>query len=73
MQVSNYDDEGLMNLAIAIIDQARDDYKSDIEDGYIVMARILADRDSRGLIGYILQWLGLSKDTLFDMVDSGKI
>lgn len=73
MSADNYDEDGLMKLAIAVIEQARLDYKSLTEQGCYTSARIIADRDSRGLIGFILEWLNLSKDTFFDMINSGEI
>lgn len=50
------DENGLINLATALIEQAKHDYDVLIENGDYPNAKYMADRDSRGLIGYILSW-----------------
>lgn len=63
-----YTDEGLINLAEALVRQARYDYDSMIADGYDIDARVIAEQDTRGIVGYIVAWACNDKDYLFNEV-----
>lgn len=63
-----YTDEGLINLAEALIRQARYDYDCMIADGYDVDARVIAEQDTRGIVGYIVAWACNDKYYLFNEV-----
>lgn len=60
--------DGLVSLAVELVNQARRDYYNRIEDGDYIGARILAERDSRGIIGYILAWATNDNQYLFKEV-----
>lgn len=55
--MSNIDDEGIVNLCIALITMAKQEYEAYIECGQFLEARVRADMDSRGLVGHILAWV----------------
>lgn len=61
-------DEGIINLITAIIEQARDDYHNNIIQCDFFEARRIADMDRRGLVGYILSWTLNDSDYLFKEV-----
>lgn len=54
--VNNYVDEGVINLAAAILREARDEYKAHLDICNDLQARICAERDSRGIVGRILEY-----------------
>ena len=54
MRLEEYDERGLMNLAEALVSRAREDYDARIKSHDFLSARNLADKDSRGLVGYIV-------------------
>lgn len=54
MRLEEYDERGLMNLAEALVSNAREDYDARIKSHDFLSARSLADKDSRGLVGYIV-------------------
>lgn len=62
------DDEGIINLIVAIIEQAREDYNDNIIRCDFFEARRLADMDRRGLVGHILSWTVNDSDFLFKEV-----
>lgn len=66
--VAMYTDEGIINLAEALIRQARYDYDCMIADGYDIDARIKAEQDTRGIVGYIVAWACNDKEFLFNEV-----
>lgn len=55
--MSDIDNEGIVNLCIALITMAKQEYEAYIECGQFVEARVRAEIDSRGLIGHILAWV----------------
>lgn len=55
--MSYIDDNGIINLCIALINTAKQEYESYIECGQFLEARVRADMDSRGLVGHILAWV----------------
>lgn len=67
-RITMYTDEGLINLAEALVRQARYDYDSMIADGYDIDARVIAEQDTRGIVGYIVAWVCNDKDYLFNEV-----
>ena len=62
------DDYGIINLAIAIIEQAKADYNDFISNGDDIEARVVAERDTRGLVGLILEWTVDDKEFLLKKV-----
>lgn len=54
--VNEYTDEGVINLAIAIMETAREDYESYLNVCNDIQARILAKVDSKGIVGAILEY-----------------
>lgn len=51
-----YTDEGVINLAVAIIELAREDYEAHLNVCNDIQARISAKTDSKGIIGDILEY-----------------
>lgn len=54
MRLDVYNEEGLINLASALVSNARQDYDIRIKSHDFLSARMLADSDSRGLVGIIV-------------------
>ncbi len=54
--VNEYTDEGVINLAIAILETARDEYEAYLNVCNDVQARISAKVDSKGIVGAILEY-----------------
>ena len=54
--VKEYTDEGVINLAIAIIEAAREDYESYLNVCNDIQAIISAKVDSKGIVGAILEY-----------------
>lgn len=61
--------EGVMLLSAAIIEQAQEDYSNQLEYGSYTQARITADRDSRGIVGYILAYFADDNEYLKKQVE----
>lgn len=61
-------DDGIINLAVALIEQAKEDYDDFISNGDDIEARVIAERDTRGLIGFILDWTVNDKEFLLKKV-----
>lgn len=55
--MSHIDNDGIVNLCIALINMAKQEYEEYIACGQFVEARVRAEMDSRGLIGHILAWV----------------
>ena len=64
------DNDGIINLARALVTQAREEYKTSIECENYLNARINAKMDSRGIIGYILGWAVDDNEFLLKEVES---
>lgn len=54
MRLEEYNEDGLMNLAAALLACARQDYDARIKSHDFLSARLQADYDSRGIVGYIV-------------------
>lgn len=54
MRLDIYDEKGLMRLAETLVSNARQDYDDRIKSHDFLSARMLADEDSRGLVGIIV-------------------
>lgn len=54
--VNEYTDEGVINLAIAIIKEAREEYEAHLNVCNDIQARISAKVDSKGIVGSILEY-----------------
>ena len=54
--IKNVCDEGVINLATALIKQAVEEYQAHIDVCNDIQARACADMDSRGLVGTILAY-----------------
>ena len=65
----SYTDEGIFNLAYAILEDATQDCMAAIEAGDYITARIIADRDSRGIVGLILNYCTGDNKFLWNYID----
>ena len=54
--IKNVCDEGVINLAIALLEQAVEEYQIHLDVCNDIQARVCADIDSRGLVGKILEY-----------------
>lgn len=54
--IKEYIDEGVINLSIAIIEMAREDYEAHLKLCNYIQARISAKTDSKGIVGSILEY-----------------
>lgn len=64
------DNDGVVNLARALVTQAREEYDNSIECENYLNARIRASMDSRGIVGYILGWAVNDNEFLLKEVES---
>lgn len=64
-----YTDDGIINLAIAIIEQAVEDYQNHLDVCNDLQARLCAKADSNGILGYILGYATGDKDFLVKEVE----
>lgn len=64
------DNDGIINLAKALVTQAREEYNNSIECENYLDARIRANMDSRGIVGYILGWAVNDNEFLLKEVES---
>lgn len=55
--IDNYIDEGVINLAEAILRDAKEEYDLHISVCNDLQARICAKMDSRGIVGSILEYI----------------
>lgn len=54
--INEYTDEGVINLASAILEDARNDYKAHLSVCNDLQARINAKMDSKGIVGAIVEY-----------------
>lgn len=54
--VKEYVDEGVINLSLAIIESAREEYEMYLNLCNDIQARISAKVDSKGIVGVILEY-----------------
>lgn len=66
----DYVDEGVINLAIAIINEARAEYEAHLNVCSDLQARLCAERDSRGIVGYILEYATGDKQFMLKQVEN---
>ena len=64
------DNDGVVNLARALVTQAREEYDNSIECENYLNARISASMDSRGIVGCILGWAVNDNEFLLKEVES---
>ena len=55
-EINSYTDEGVINLAIAILNDARETYENYLNVCNDIQARICAKTDSKGIVGAILEY-----------------
>lgn len=67
--ISNYIDEGVINLSIAIIEQAREDYETHLSVCNDLQARISAKTDSKGIVGDILAFITGDREFLLKEIE----
>lgn len=56
MSAEEYTDDGIMNLAYALLSSAKDECMASVEAGDYIGARVKADMNTRGIVGKILQF-----------------
>lgn len=54
--MQEYDDDGILRLAIALVKASRDECMAYVRYGDYIGARVIADKDARGLVGHICKW-----------------
>ena len=69
MSTEEYTDEGILNLAYALISQAKEECMASVRAGDFINARVIADRDSRGIVGKILQFATGSSSFLEECIN----
>ena len=69
MSIEDYTDEGILSLAEYILKRSREECMTSIEVGDYINARVIADRDSRGIVGKILQFCTGDSKALYNYID----
>lgn len=54
--INEFIDEGVINLSIAIVEAARQNYENHLDACNYIQARICAQTDSKGIVGSILEY-----------------
>lgn len=67
--INEYTDEGVINLAIAIVETAREDYDAYLNVCNDIQARISAKVDSRGIVGAILEYTTGDKEFMLKEIE----
>lgn len=67
--INEYTDEGVINLAIAILEDARDDYKAHLNVCNDLQARISAKTDSKGIVGSIVEYITGDREFMLKEVE----
>lgn len=67
--INTYEDEGVINLASAIIENAVSDYYSHLSVCNDLQARICAQTDSKGIVGSIMEFATGDREFLLKMVE----
>ena len=63
------DDDGIINLAVRLVHDSREECMASIRAGDYIGARIIADKDSRGLVGLICDWACNDKKALLKEIN----
>lgn len=67
--MQEYDDDGILKLAVAVVESAKEECMACVTCGDFIAARIIADRDSRGLVGWICEWACGNRNAILDEVN----
>ena len=67
--INTFEDEGVINLASAIIENAVSDYYEHLSVCNDLQARISAQVDSKGIVGSIMEFVTGDREFLLKMVE----
>lgn len=67
--INDYMDEGVINLSIAIIGAAKQNYENHLDACNYIQARICAQTDSKGIVGDILAYATGDREFLLKEIE----
>lgn len=67
-----YDGDGVINLCYALLENAKMEYEFNVSCCNYSHARVRALTDSKGIIGNILEFVGLNKEYFVDKINEAE-